>query len=180
MTTFLNYVVSEPEISKVPIMIDSSKWEVIEAGLKCVQGKCGQLHQSERGRIDLLRKPKIRAYGAAVVVMAFDEAGQADTLARRIEICERSYKLLTEKAGFPPSDIIFDPNVLPIATGMEEHNNYAVDFIETIRWIKSNLPLLGSVVASATCLFLRGNNIARGFIRFLSTMRSELVLIWGL
>jgi 5-methyltetrahydrofolate--homocysteine methyltransferase len=164
MTTFLNYVVSEPEISKVPIMIDSSKWEVIEAGLKCVQGKCVVNSISlKEGESDFIEKAKkIRAYGAAVVVMAFDEVGQADTLARRIEICERSYKLLTEKAGFPPSDIIFDPNVLPIATGMEEHNNYAVDFIETIRWIKSNLPFarVSGGISNLSFSF-RGNNIVR-------------------
>lgn len=164
MTTFLNYVVSEPEISKVPIMIDSSKWEVIEAGLKCVQGKCVVNSISlKEGEADFIEKAKkIRAYGAAVVVMAFDEVGQADTLARRIEICERSYKLLTEKAGFPPSDIIFDPNVLPIATGMEEHNNYAVDFIETIRWIKSNLPFarVSGGISNLSFSF-RGNNIVR-------------------
>ncbi|MGI5975823.1 MAG: methionine synthase [Paludibacter sp.] len=164
MTTFLNYVVSEPEISKVPIMIDSSKWEVIEAGLKCVQGKCVVNSISlKEGEADFIEKAKkIRAYGAAVVVMAFDEVGQADTLARRIEICERSYKLLTEKAGFPPSDIIFDPNVLPIATGMEEHNNYAVDFIETIRWIKSNLPFarVSGGISNLSFSF-RGNNTVR-------------------
>lgn len=164
MTTFLNYVVSEPEISKVPIMIDSSKWEVIEAGLKCVQGKCVvnsiSLKEGEASFIE--KAKKIRAYGAAIIVMAFDEVGQADTLARRIEICGRSYKLLTEKAGFPPSNIIFDPNVLPIATGMEEHNNYAVDFIETIRWIKSNLPFarVSGGISNLSFSF-RGNNIVR-------------------
>ena len=164
MTTFLNYVVSEPEISKVPIMIDSSKWEVIEAGLKCVQGKCVvnsiSLKEGEASFIE--KAKKIRAYGAAIIVMAFDEVGQADTLAKRIEICGRSYKLLTEKAGFPPSDIIFDPNVLPIATGMEEHNNYAVDFIETIRWIKSNLPFarVSGGISNLSFSF-RGNNIVR-------------------
>ena len=164
MTTFLNYVVSEPEISKVPIMIDSSKWEVIEAGLKCVQGKCVvnsiSLKEGEASFIE--KAKKIRAYGAAIIVMAFDEVGQADTLAKRIEICGRSYKLLTEKAGFPPSNIIFDPNVLPIATGMEEHNNYAVDFIETIRWIKSNLPFarVSGGISNLSFSF-RGNNIVR-------------------
>ena len=164
MTTFLNYVVSEPEISKVPIMIDSSKWEVIEAGLKCVQGKCIVNSISlKEGEANFIEKAKkIRAYGAAIMVMAFDEVGQADTLARKIEICERSYKLLTEKAGFPPSNIIFDPNVLPIATGMEEHNNYAVDFIETIRWIKSNLPFarVSGGISNLSFSF-RGNNTVR-------------------
>jgi len=164
MTTFLNYIVSEPEISKVPIMIDSSKWEVIEAGLKCVQGKCVVNSISlKEGKADFIEKAKkIRAYGAAVVVMAFDEVGQADTFERRIEICERSYKLLTEQAGFPPKDIIFDPNVLPIATGIEEHNNYAVDFIETIRWIKSNLPFarVSGGISNLSFSF-RGNNTVR-------------------
>ncbi|MBP6635097.1 MAG: homocysteine S-methyltransferase family protein, partial [Paludibacter sp.] len=140
MITFLNYVVSEPEISRVPIMIDSSKWEVIEAGLKCVQGKCIvnsiSLKEGEEDFLDKARK--IRAYGAAVVVMAFDEKGQADSFERKTQICERAYRLLVDKVGFPPQDIIFDPNVLAIATGIEEHNNYGVDFINATRWIKQN------------------------------------------
>ncbi len=164
MTTFLNYIVSEPEISKVPIMIDSSKWEVIEAGLKCVQGKCVVNSISlKEGEADFIEKAKqIRAYGAAVVVMAFDEMGQADTFARRIEICERSYRLLTEKANFPPQDIIFDPNILPIATGIEEHSHYAVDFIDTTRWIKANLPFarVSGGISNLSFSF-RGNNIVR-------------------
>ncbi|MFZ5941054.1 MAG: methionine synthase [Bacteroidota bacterium] len=141
MVTFLNLLIAEPEISKVPVMIDSSKWSVIEAGLKCVQGKCivNSISLKEGEEVFLEHALKIRRYGAAAVVMAFDETGQASTFERRIEICTRAYRLLTERAGFPPQDIIFDPNILAIATGIEEHNNYAVDFIETIRWIKANL-----------------------------------------
>src|SRR5690606_13369200 len=129
-------VASEPEISRVPIMVDSSRWEVIEAGLKCLQGKgvVNSISLKEGEEEFLARARLVRRYGAAVVVMAFDEKGQADTLERRIEICQRSYRLLTEKAGFPPHDIIFDPNVLTVATGMEEHNRYALDFIEAVRW----------------------------------------------
>jgi 5-methyltetrahydrofolate--homocysteine methyltransferase len=142
MTRFLNYIMTEPEIAKVPVMIDSSKWSVIEAGLKCVQGKCIvnsiSLKEGEEKFITAARL--VRRFGAAVVVMAFDEQGQADSFARKIEICARSYRLLVEQVGFPPEDIIFDPNVLTVATGIEEHNNYAVDFIETTRWIKANLP----------------------------------------
>jgi 5-methyltetrahydrofolate--homocysteine methyltransferase len=142
MTRFLNYIMTEPEIAKVPVMIDSSKWSVIEAGLKCVQGKCIvnsiSLKEGEEKFIAAARL--VRRYGAAVVVMAFDEHGQADSFARKIEICARSYRLLVEQVGFPPEDIIFDPNVLTVATGIDEHNNYAVDFIETTRWIKANLP----------------------------------------
>ena len=164
MTTFLNYIASEPEISKVPIMIDSSKWEVIEAGLKCVQGKCIVNSISlKEGEEDFISKAKkIRAYGAAVVVMAFDEKGQADSFERRTEICARAYRLLTEKAGFPPNDIIFDPNVLAIATGIEEHNNYGVDFIETVKWIKANLPFarVSGGISNLSFSF-RGNNVVR-------------------
>ncbi len=142
MTLFLNLIASEPDIAKVPIMIDSSKWSVIEAGLKCVQGKAivnsislkeGEEQFKEQAR-------KVRSYGAAVVVMAFDEQGQADSYERRIEICQRAYTILTQEVGFPPQEIIFDPNILTVATGMEEHNNYAVDFIKATRWIKQNLP----------------------------------------
>lgn len=142
MVTFLNYLVSEPEIARVPIMLDSSKWEVIEAGLKCIQGKCIVNSISlKEGEEDFLEKARlIKRYGAAVVVMAFDERGQAADIERRIEICTRAYKLLTEKVNFPPQDIIFDPNVLAIATGIEEHNNYGVDFINSTKWIKENLP----------------------------------------
>ena len=164
MVTFLNYLVSEPEISRVPIMIDSSKWDVIEAGLKCVQGKCIvnsiSLKEGEEDFLDKARK--IRAYGAATVVMAFDEHGQADSFERKKEICERAYRLLVDKVGFPPQDIIFDPNVLAIATGIEEHNNYGVDFINATRWIKQNLPYakVSGGVSNLSFSF-RGNNIVR-------------------
>lgn len=164
MTTFLNYIASEPEISRVPVMIDSSKWEVIEAGLKCVQGKSIVNSISlKEGEEDFLSKArKIRQYGAAAVVMAFDEKGQADSFERKKEICSRAYKLLTEKTDFPPQDIIFDPNVLAIATGIEEHNNYGVDFINTIRWIKQNLPYakVSGGVSNLSFSF-RGNNPVR-------------------
>jgi 5-methyltetrahydrofolate--homocysteine methyltransferase len=142
MVKFLHLVVSEPDIARVPIMIDSSKWEVIEDGLKCLQGKAivNSISLKEGKEKFVQQAEKIKQYGAAVVVMAFDEKGQADTYARRIEICERAYKILTEEVKLPPEDIIFDPNVLAIATGIEEHNNYALDFIETLKWIKANLP----------------------------------------
>ncbi|MFW7345235.1 MULTISPECIES: methionine synthase [unclassified Pigmentiphaga] len=142
MTRFLNLIASEPDISRVPVMIDSSKWSVIEAGLKCVQGKSVVNSISMKEGIEpFLHQARLcRRYGAAVVVMAFDEQGQADTLQRRIDICGRAYKLLVEEVGFPPEDIIFDPNVFAIATGIEEHNHYAVDFIEGTRWIRQNLP----------------------------------------
>jgi 5-methyltetrahydrofolate--homocysteine methyltransferase len=142
MVTFLNLIGSEPDISRVPIMIDSSKWEVIEAGLKCVQGKCvvNSISMKE-GEAEFLRQARlVRRYGAAAVVMAFDEQGQADTLARRIEICTRAYHLLLKEAGFPPEDIIFDPNIFAVATGIEEHNNYAIDYIEATRAIRKALP----------------------------------------
>ena len=164
MVTFLNLIMSEPEISRVPVMIDSSKWEVIEAGLKCLQGKSIvnsiSLKEGEENFLEHARL--IRQYGVAVVVMAFDEKGQADTAARKIEVCERAYRLLVEKAGFDPHDIIFDPNVLAIATGIEEHNNYAVDFIEATSWIKKNLPgvhVSGGV--SNLSFSFRGNNYIR-------------------
>src|SRR5690606_5566608 len=134
---------SEPDIAKIPVMIDSSKFEIIEAGLKCVQGKCivNSISMKEGEEKFLEQATICRDYGAAVIVMAFDEVGQADTRDRKIEICERAYKLLTEKAGFRGQDIIFDPNIFAIATGMEEHNNYAVDFIEATREIKKRMPL---------------------------------------
>ncbi len=164
MVTFLNLIMSEPEISRVPVMIDSSKWEVIEAGLKCLQGKSivNSISLKEGEENFLEHACLIRQYGAAVVVMAFDEKGQADTAARKIEVCERAYRLLVEKAGFDPHDIIFDPNVLAIATGIEEHNNYAVDFIEATSWIKKNLPgvhVSGGV--SNLSFSFRGNNYIR-------------------
>jgi 5-methyltetrahydrofolate--homocysteine methyltransferase len=164
MTRFLNLIASEPDIARVPIMIDSSKWSVIEAGLKCVQGKAvvNSISMKE-GEEEFLRQAKLcRRYGAAVIVMAFDETGQADTFARKIEICERAYKLLIEKIGFPPEDIIFDPNIFAIATGIEEHNNYAVDFINATRWIRDNLPhakISGGV--SNVSFSFRGNDPAR-------------------
>lgn len=163
MTHFLNLIASEPDIARVPIMIDSSKWSVIEAGLKCVQGKAivNSISMKE-GEAEFLRQAKLcRRYGAAVIVMAFDEKGQADTYARKIEICKRAYDLLVN-TGFPPEDIIFDPNIFAIATGIEEHNNYAVDFIEATRWIKQNLPhakISGGV--SNVSFSFRGNDPAR-------------------
>ena len=164
MTRFLNLIASEPDIARVPIMIDSSKWSVIEAGLKCVQGKAVVNSISMKEGVDeFLRQATLcRRYGAAVIVMAFDEVGQADTFERKIEICERAYKLLTEKVGFPPEDIIFDPNIFAIATGIEEHNNYAVDFINATRWIKENLPYakISGGVSNVSFSF-RGNDPAR-------------------
>ncbi|MEO8418720.1 MAG: methionine synthase [Methylophilaceae bacterium] len=164
MTHFLNLIASEPDIARVPIMIDSSKWSVIEAGLKCVQGKAivNSISMKE-GEAEFLRQAKLcRRYGAAVIVMAFDEQGQADTFERKIQICKRAYDLLVEKIGFPPEDIIFDPNIFAIATGIEEHNNYAVDFINATRWIRENLPhakVSGGV--SNVSFSFRGNDPAR-------------------
>ena len=164
MITFLNLIASEPEISKVPLMIDSSKWDVIEAGLKCVQGKSivNSISLKEGEEVFLSHARQVRRLGAAVVVMAFDEKGQADTFARKIEVCERAYRLLVDVVGFNPQDIIFDPNVLAIATGIEEHVNYAVDFIEATEWIKKNLP--GARVSggiSNLSFAFRGNNYIR-------------------
>ena len=142
MVKFLNLLAAEPDIARVPVMIDSSKWSVIEAGLKCVQGKAivNSISLKEGEEKFIEQAKTVKRYGAAMVVMAFDEQGQADNYQRRIEICERAYRLLQEKVGFPAEDIIFDPNILTVATGIEEHNNYAVDFIEATRWIKQNLP----------------------------------------
>ncbi len=164
MTRFLDYIMTEPEISKVPVMIDSSKWSVIEAGLKCVQGKgiVNSISLKEGEEKFLEQARLIRRYGAATVVMAFDERGQADTFERKIEICRRAYEMLTQRVGFPPGDIIFDPNILTVATGIEEHNNYAVNFIEATRWIKQNLP--GAKVSggvSNISFSFRGNNAVR-------------------
>ena len=164
MKRFLNLVASEPDISRVPIMIDSSKWEVIEAGLKCVQGKpvVNSISMKE-GEAEFLRQARLcKRYGAAVIVMAFDEQGQADTYQRKIEICKRAYDLLTREVGFPPEDIIFDPNIFAIATGIEEHNNYAADFIEATRWIRRNLPYakVSGGVSNVSFSF-RGNDPAR-------------------
>lgn len=164
MTTFLNLVASEPDIARVLVMIDSSKWEVILAGLKCVQGKCIvnsiSLKEGEGAFVEHART--VKQYGAAVIVMAFDEKGQADTFERKIEVCERAYRILTEKVGFRPQDIIFDPNVLAVATGIEEHNNYAVDFIKATGWIRRHLPgvhVSGGV--SNLSFSFRGNNYIR-------------------
>jgi len=164
MTHFLNLIASEPAISRVPIMIDSSKWEVIEAGLKCVQGKCIVNSISMKEGEDAFREQAkaVRRYGAAVIVMAFDEKGQADTRDRKIEICARAYRILTEEIGFPPQDIIFDPNIFAIATGIDEHNNYAVDFIEACKIIRDTLPhahVSGGV--SNVSFSFRGNNPVR-------------------
>ncbi len=164
MTRFLNLIGSEPDIARVPIMIDSSKWSVIEAGLKCVQGKAVVNSISlKNGEEEFLRQAQlVRRSGAAVIVMAFDEQGQADTFERKIDICARVYKLLIEKVGFPASDIIFDPNILTVATGLEEHHNYAVDFIKATRWIKKNLSgarVSGGV--SNISFSFRGNNAVR-------------------
>ena len=164
MTKFLQLVASEPDISKVPIMIDSSKFEVIEAGLRCVQGKCVvnsiSLKEGEEKFKEQARQ--VMRYGAAVIVMAFDEKGQADNFERRKEICSRAYRILVEEVGFPAEDIIFDPNILTVATGIEEHNNYAVDFIEATRWIKQNLPYarVSGGVSNISFSF-RGNNPVR-------------------
>lgn len=164
MTKFLNMLTSEPDIAKLPIMIDSSKWSVIEAGLKCLQGKSivNSISLKEGEEVFKHRTKKIQQYGAAIIVMAFDEKGQGDTFQRRIEICERAYKILTNEIGFPPQDIIFDPNVLTLATGMEEHNNYGVDFIEATRWIKQNLPLskVSGGISNVSFSF-RGNSVIR-------------------
>jgi 5-methyltetrahydrofolate--homocysteine methyltransferase len=164
MTTFLNLVASEPDIARVPVMIDSSKWSVIETGLKCLQGKgiVNSISLKEGEEQFVHRAKLIRRYGAAVVVMAFDERGQADSFERKIEVCERSYRILTQQAGFPPQDIIFDPNVLTVATGIEEHNNYAADFIRTAKWIKEHLPFahVSGGISNVSFSF-RGNNVVR-------------------
>ncbi len=164
MVRFLNLIASEPEIARIPIMIDSSKWEIIEAGLQCVQGKSVvnsiSLKEGEAQFIEHARK--VKRYGAAVIVMAFDEVGQADSYDRRVEICGRSYKILVEEVNFAPQDIIFDPNIFPVATGIQEHNNNAVDFFEATKWIKSNLP--GAKVSggvSNVSFSFRGNNVVR-------------------
>ncbi|MDE3233637.1 MAG: methionine synthase [Pseudomonadota bacterium] len=164
MVRFLNLIASEPDIARVPIMIDSSKWSVIEAGLRCIQGKGIVNSISMKEGVDAFKQQAhlIKRYGAAAVVMAFDEKGQADTYQRKIEICERAYRVLVDEVDFPPEDIIFDPNIFAIATGIEEHNNYAVDFIEATRWIKQNLP--GAKVSggvSNVSFSFRGNDPVR-------------------
>jgi 5-methyltetrahydrofolate--homocysteine methyltransferase len=164
MVKFLNLIASEPDISRVPVMIDSSKWEIIEAGLKCVQGKSivNSISLKEGEESFIKHAELVRRYGAAAVVMAFDEAGQADTYQRKTEICKRSYDILVNKIGFPPEDIIFDPNIFAIATGIEEHDNYAVDFIEATRWIRQNLPYakISGGVSNVSFSF-RGNEPVR-------------------
>ena len=164
MTKFLHLAASEPDIARVPVMVDSSKWDVIEAGLRCLQGKgiVNSISLKEGEEKFLQQARLIRRYGAAVVVMAFDERGQADTFERKIELCKRSYDLLTQRAGFPPEDIIFDPNVLTVGTGIEEHANYAVDFIRATRWIKQHLPSARvSGGLSNVSFSFRGNNAVR-------------------
>jgi len=164
MKRFLNLIAAEPDISRVPVMIDSSKWEVIEAGLRCIQGKSivNSISLKEGEDAFIEHAKKVRRYGAAVIVMAFDEQGQADTFERKVEICTRSYRVLTEQLGFPPQDIIFDPNIFAVATGIEEHNNYAVDFIEATRTIKQTLPhaMVSGGVSNVSFSF-RGNNPVR-------------------
>lgn len=164
MRYFLNLLAAEPDISRVPVMVDSSKWEILEAGLQCIQGK-GVVNSIslKEGEEKFIQSAKlVKRYGAGAVVMAFDEDGQADSYERRIEICERAYKVLVDKVGFNPADIIFDPNVLTVATGLEEHANYALDFIRATRWIKENLPhakVSGGI--SNISFSFRGNNTVR-------------------
>jgi 5-methyltetrahydrofolate--homocysteine methyltransferase len=164
MTTFLNLLAAEPDITRAPLMIDSSSWAVLQAGLKCIQGKCivNSISLKEGEAVFIEHARELRRFGAAVIVMAFDENGQADTLPRRIEVCSRAYKILTETVGFPPQDIIFDPNIFAIATGLEEHNRYAVDYLEATRWIKENLPFAGvSGGVSNLSFSFRGNDAVR-------------------
>jgi 5-methyltetrahydrofolate--homocysteine methyltransferase len=164
MVRYLNLIASEPDVARVPVMIDSSKWSVIEAGLRCVQGKgvvnSISLKEGEEQFIEQARL--VRDYGAAVIVMAFDEQGQADSVDRKVQICQRSYRILTEDVGFDPADIIFDPNIFAVATGIDEHNSYGLDFIEATRRIKETLPhaLVSGGVSNVSFSF-RGNNIVR-------------------
>src|SRR5512146_220521 len=164
MRRYLNLLAAEPDIARVPVMIDSSKWEVIEAGLKCVQGKAivNSISLKEGEAKFIEQAKKCLRYGAAVVVMAFDEQGQADTADRKVEICERAYRILVDQVGFPPEDIIFDPNIFAVATGIDEHNNYAVDFIEATRRIKESLPFarISGGVSNVSFSF-RGNEPVR-------------------
>ena len=183
MERFLKLIASEPDISRVPIVIDSSKWSVIERGLKWVQGKAVVNSISlKEGEEEFIRQANlVRSYGAAVIVMAFDETGQADTFERKIEICERAYRVLTEQVGFLPEDIIFDPNIFAIATGIEEHNNYAVDFINATRWIKENLPYakVSGGVSNLSFSF-RGNNTIRVCTLYFCIMPFKPAWIWVL
>ncbi|HTN27306.1 MAG TPA: homocysteine S-methyltransferase family protein, partial [Burkholderiales bacterium] len=164
MATFLRLASAEPDIARVPVMIDSSKWSVIEAGLKCVQGKAivNSISMKE-GEAEFLRQARLcRRYGAAVVVMAFDEAGQADTLERRTQVCERAYRLLVDQAGFPPEDIVFDPNIFAVATGLEEHARYGIDYIEAVRWLRAHLPHVRTSGGLSNLSFsFRGNDPVR-------------------
>ena len=164
MVKFLSLIAGEPDIARVPVMIDSSKWSVIEAGLKCVQGKCivNSISLKEGEEAFLAQARKIMHYGAAVVVMAFDELGQADTIDRKVGICERAFKLLTERIGFAPEDIIFDPNIFAVATGIEEHNRYSLDFIEATAAIKRRMPAVHvSGGVSNVSFSFRGNDPVR-------------------
>src|SRR5210317_48595 len=164
MVRFMNLIAAEPDIARVPIMIDSSKWEIIEAGLQVAQGKCVVNSISlKEGEAEFIRQSKlIKRYGAAVIIMAFDEVGQADNFERRIEIAQRSYDILVNQVDFPPEDIIFDLNIFPVATGMEEHKRNAVDFIEATRWVKENLPYVSvSGGVSNVSFSFRGNNAVR-------------------
>jgi 5-methyltetrahydrofolate--homocysteine methyltransferase len=164
MVRFLNLVAAEPDIAKVPLMIDSSKWSVLEAGLKCLQGKgiVNSISLKEGEAVFLEQAGFIKEMGAAAVIMAFDEQGQADNLERRIEICSRAYDLLVNKSGFPPQDIIFDPNILTICTGMTEHDNYAIDFLRSVEWIRANLPYANVSGGISNLSFsFRGNNHVR-------------------
>lgn len=164
MTKFLNLIASEPDISRVPIMIDSSKWDIIEAGLKTVQGKCivNSISLKEGEKEFVAHAKLVKRYGAAVIVMAFDESGQADNYNRRIEICKRSYDILVNELNFKPQDIIFDPNIFPVATGMEEHRKNALDFFQATKWIRTNLPYASvSGGVSNVSFSFRGNNTVR-------------------
>jgi Methionine synthase I, cobalamin-binding domain len=164
MVRFLNLCAAEPDIARVPVMIDSSKWEIIEAGLKCIQGKgiVNSISLKEGEAAFIQQAHLVRRYGAAVIVMAFDEQGQADTRERKVEICTRAYHLLVDQVGFPPEDIIFDPNIFAVATGIDEHNNYAVDFINAVADIKQTLPhaMISGGVSNVSFSF-RGNNPVR-------------------
>ena len=184
MTRYLQLLASEPEVAKVPFMVDSSKWEVIEAGLKCLQGKgivnSISLKEGEEKFRENARR--VLKYGAAVVVMAFDENGQAATYNEKIRICERAYRILVDEVGFPAEDIIFDPNILTVATGMEEHNNYAVDFINATRWIKdepAHAKVSRAGFRTSRSAFVGTTRSARRCIRRFSIMRSLPDLIWG-
>jgi 5-methyltetrahydrofolate--homocysteine methyltransferase len=183
MTRYLQLLASEPEVAKVPFMVDSSKWEVIEAGLKCLQGKgiVNSISLKEGEEIFRKNAAKVLKYGAAVVVMAFDEQGQAATYAEKIRICERAYRIIVDEVGFPSEDIIFDPNILTVATGMDEHNNYAVDFINATRWIKANLPnaKVGGAFQIFPSVSAATTRCARRCIRHFFITRSPRAWTWA-